>query len=90
MNISGISYPRMSYLVRTNELKTNNQPLNAVDYLNVGYMAGRFGINLSNNPHEQDPMQFLEQGTLVNINSCTSDLFEKNLNNAGIKFNRIA
>ena len=90
MNVAGISYPRVQYVVKTNDLKVNNQPLTSADYLNVGYMAGRFGINLSNNPAEQNPMQFLPQGTLININSCTSDLFEKTLNDNGIKFDKLA
>ena len=81
---------RNSYIVKTNDLKVNNQPLSSEDYLNVGYMAGRFGINLSNNPNEQNPMKIVPQGLLVNINSCTSDLFEKDLSNSGIKFDRIA
>lgn len=81
---------RNSYIVKTNDLKTNNQPLNSEDYLNIGYMAGRFGINLTNNPNEQNPIQILPQGVLVNVNSCTSDLFEKDLSNSGIKFDRIA
>ncbi len=81
---------RNSYIVKTNDLKTNNQPLNSEDYLNIGYMAGRFGINLTNNPNEQNPIKILPQGVLVNVNSCTSDLFEKDLSNSGIKFDRIA
>ena len=81
---------RNSYIVKTNDLKQNNQPLNSTDYLNVGYMAGRFGVDLSNNPNEQNPMQILPQGVLVNINSCTSELFEKDLTKSGIKFDRIA
>ena len=84
-----INSVRNTYLVKTSDYKTNNQPLNAQDYMNVGYMAGRFGINLGNNPYEQNPMQFVPNGTLVNINSCTSDLFEKNMTDMGIKFDRI-
>ena len=89
INAVGIC-PRISYMVKTNNLKANNQPLNSTDYLNVGYMAGRFGINLSNNPQEQNPMQITPDGTIVNINSCTSDLFEKTLNESGILFNKLA
>ena len=81
---------RNSYIVKTNDLKTNNQPLNSEDYLNIGYMAGRFGINLTNNPNEQNPIKILPQGVLVNVNSCTSDLFEKDLSNSGVKSDRIA
>ena len=81
--------PRYQYLIRSNDLKTNNQPLNNTDYLNIGYMAGRFGINLSN-PNEANYMCTDNRGTFVNINSCTASLFEDNLNKMGIRFNRIA
>ena len=81
---------RYSYIVKTNDLKTDNQPLNSDDYIKIGYMAGRFGVNLSNNPNESNPIEHTSQGTLVNINSCTSELFEKNLNKLGIRFDRIA
>lgn len=81
--------PRYQYLVKTNEAKLNNQPLTSNDYMNVGYMAGRFGINLANPNAPQDIKQTPE-GVVFDINSCTSDLFEQNLNQAGIKFNRIA
>ena len=80
---------RNLYLVKTNEYKANNQPLNANDYLNIGYMAGRSGINLSNNPSEPNPLYHTNNGTIVNINSCTSNLFEQNLNQAGIKFDKL-
>ena len=89
INSAPISYPRNTYIVKTNDLKYNNQPLNNTDYMNVGYMAGRFGVNLSNNPLEQNPMIHTSQGTIVNINSCTADLFEKTLADSGIKFNII-
>ncbi len=81
---------RNSYIIRTNDLKTNNTPLNKEDYMNIGYMAGRFGVNLSGNPMETNPIQQTPQGTIVNINSCTSELFEKNLSQSGIKFDRMA
>ena len=83
------SVPRYQYLVRTNESKTNNQPLNTNDYMNVGYMAGRYGVNLQN-PNMPQQMILTPEGVIFDINSCTSPLFEQNLNQAGIKFNRIA
>ena len=43
--------PRYSYLIKNNELKSDNTPLSNKDYLEIGYMAGRFGVNLSN-PNE--------------------------------------
>ena len=85
-----INSVRNSYIVKTNDLKLNNQPLNSSDYLNVGYMAGRFGVNLEGNPHEQNPMNITPQGTAVNINSCCSEQFERTLNDSGIKFDRLA
>ena len=85
-----ISPVRVSYIVKTNELKNNNQPLNGNDYMSIGYMAGRFGINLDSNPNQSNPMQVIPQGTVVNINSCTTDMFETTLETMGIKFDRIA
>lgn len=84
------SVERINYIIRTNDPKTNNQPLNKDDYMQIGYMAGRFGINLSGNPSEANPIQQTPDGTIVNINSCTSELFENTLNQTGIKFDRIA
>ena len=81
---------RNSYIVKTNEPKTNNQPLDKNDYMQIGYMAGRYGVNLSGNPMEDNPIKQTPQGTFVNINSCTSELFETNLNQSGIKFDRLA
>ncbi len=80
-----INTTRFTYLINT-----NNQSLNNNDYMNIGYMAGRYGINLNNNPYETNPILNTQSGILVNINSCTSSLFENNLKNAGIKFDRIA
>ncbi len=85
-----ISPVRVSYIVKTNELKNNNQPLNGNDYMSIGYMAGRFGINLNSNPNQANPMQVVSQGTVININSCTTDLFESTLKTMGVKFDRIA
>ncbi len=80
---------RNQYLIRTNIPKRDNTMLNADDYMSIGYMAGRFGINL-NNPNEPNFMTKTQDGVFVNINSCTAPLFEDNLNRAGINFNRIA
>ncbi len=84
-----INIDRNSYLIRTNAAKTNNCALSAQDYLDIGYMAGRFGVNLNSNPHESNPIIKTKDGLIVNINSCTSDLFEKNLTQSGIKFDRL-
>ena len=37
---------RCSYFVPTTQVKTNGEKLTPKDYFNIGYMAGRFGINL--------------------------------------------
>ena len=84
------SVERISYIIRTNEPKTNNKSLDKDDYMQIGYMAGRFGVNLSGNPKEENPLLQTPQGTVVDINSCTSDLFERTLNETGIKFDRLA
>ena len=84
------SVDRICYIVKTNEPKTNNKPLDKDDYMQIGYMAGRFGVNLSGNPKEVNPIQQTPNGTIVNINSCTSDLFEKTLSQTGIRFDRLA
>ncbi len=80
---------RNQYFIKTSELKTNNTPLTYDDYMNIGYMSGRFGINL-NNPNESNNIYKDEKGTYVNINACCSELFESKLNQAGIKFNKFA
>lgn len=81
---------RCKYIVRTNLPKTNGQYLNSIDLLNVGYMAGRFGVDLTGNPQvNYIPIQ-TQDGVIVNVNSCTAGLLESNLSQAGINFNRIA
>ncbi len=81
---------RCSYLVGTNLPKNNGEKLTDKDLINVGYMAGRFGISLDGDLSKNMKPQVCENGTYVNINSCTQSLFEKELNNAGIKFMAIA
>lgn len=81
---------RCSYLIHTNSPKRNGQNLNSNDMLNIGYMAGRYGINLDGNLKQDFRPVQTENGLLININSCTTDALEKNLNNAGIRFNAIA
>lgn len=80
---------RNQYLIKTSEKKAGNVPLNEDDFLNIGYMAGRFGLNLKN-PNEPNNIYKDEAGTYVKINSCCAHLFESNLKNAGIKFDRLA
>ena len=82
--------PRSIYHVNTKDGKADGLPLKAHDYLELGYMAGRFGINLNGHPGEMTPMKKTEEGVLIDINSCASDLFERKLQKEGIKFDRIA
>ena len=77
---------RCDYIVAIDKPKVNGQNLSKEDIFNIGYMAGRFGVNLDNNPCENCQPKFTEKGALININCCTKDLFEKNLTDAGINF----
>lgn len=81
---------RCDYLIYTNANKQNGQKLSQNDLISVGYMAGRYGINLDGNVNQNFKPVQTENGLLINVNSCTKDLLEKNLNNAGIKFQAIA
>ena len=80
---------RNQYLVRTSELKTDNTPLNSDDYINIGYMAGRFGVNLVN-PNIPNNIYKDNKGIYININSCCAPLFESTLSQTGIKFDKLA
>ena len=82
--------PRSQYHVNTKEGKEDGQPLNADDYLELGYMAGRFGFNLGGKPNEITSMKKTDEGVLIDINSSASTLFEKKLQKEGIKFDRLA
>ena len=80
---------RQQYIVKTEQNKKNNKPLTKNDYLNIGFLAGRFGVNLEN-PNEPGYIYRDNNGTYVNINSCCSELFEETLSQAGINFDRLA
>ena len=77
---------RCSYFIPINQTKTNGEKLTQEDLINIGYMAGRCGINLDGNPQEPNKPEYNNQGVKVNINCCTTDCFEKNLSESGIKF----
>ena len=81
---------RVSYSVYVNSPKTYGQKPNTQDLVNVGYMAGRYGINLDGNPNENNQPKFTDKGVLINVNSCTTDALETNLKQSGIKFDRMA
>ena len=81
-----MSVERCNYIVNINMPKRNGQYLSQKDLINVGYMAGRYGVNLDGNLNGKfRPIQ-TENGLLVNINCCTKDSFEKNLKDSGINF----
>ncbi|MBQ8634734.1 hypothetical protein IJX73_00050 [bacterium] len=77
---------RCSYFIPTKQLKRNGQELNSKDMFDLGYMAGRFGVNLDGNPNEENQPVFYKNGVALDINSCTCDLFEENLCDSGIRF----
>lgn len=80
---------RCKYSIPLNVPKQNGQRLTDKDLVNIGYMSGRFGVNLSNNPHQPNSPLFIGDKVVVDINSCTTSLFEKNLAQAGINFDVI-
>lgn len=81
---------RCGYLIGTNLPKNNGEKPSDKDLINVGYMAGRFGVSLDGDLSKNYKPVVCENGTYVNINSCTKSLFEEELNKAGIKFTAIA
>lgn len=81
---------RCQYLVYTDKPKQNGQSLSPEDVMNIGYMAGRFGINLGGNLQANSKPKHTNKGTIIDINSCTADLFQQTLQTEGIKFDKIA
>lgn len=81
---------RNTYYIPTTQTKRNGEKLSDKDLINIGYMAGRFGINLNNNPKEPNKPYYTNSGVFFDINSCTSDRFEENLEKSGINFNFLA
>jgi hypothetical protein len=81
---------RCDYFIPTNQVKNNGEKLSQTDLINIGYMAGRFGISLDGDLNKNYRPKIDEKGVTLNINCCTTELFEKNLADAGIKFNVIA
>lgn len=81
---------RVNYMIKTNSPKKNGQKPSYEDILKVGYMAGRYGISLDGNLNANHKPQQTNEGVKINVNSCTTDLLETNLNKMGIKFDRIA
>ena len=81
---------RCTYFIPTNQLKANGEKLSQNDLISLGYLAGRCGVNLDGNPQEVNKPDFTQEGVKLNINCCTCDMFEDNLNKSGIKFNVLA
>ncbi|MCD8377447.1 MAG: hypothetical protein LUB59_01515 [Candidatus Gastranaerophilales bacterium] len=88
--VSSLNIPvRNRYHINTSEIKSDNSPLTSDDYMNIGYMSGRFGINPAN-PNEQNPIYKDGSEIYININSCCAPLFESTLSQTGIKFDKLA
>ena len=81
---------RCDYFIPMTQPKNNGENLSQKDLINIGYMAGRCGISLDGDLHKNYAPKFEEKGVVLNINSCTTDVFEQNLKNACIKFNILA
>lgn len=77
---------RCDYFIPTNQTKIDGQKLTEKDLINIGYMAGRFGISLDGDLNRNIKPVFDKEGVKLNINCCTSELFEENLNKTGVKF----
>ena len=80
---------RVEYFVPYQAPKRNGKYPTNDEMLYLGYMAGRYGINLDGNPSVQYPPRRYQQGAIFNINSCTAEAFERNLSTIGMNFNRI-
>lgn len=80
---------RVNYSIHVNSPKMNGQQPTQQDLINVGYMAGRFGINLDGNLKEENKPKYTDKGLLINVNSCTTDVLEDNLKKTGIQFDRL-
>lgn len=81
---------RCQYLIQTKTPKQNGKPLTQEDLIDVGYMAGRFGVNLNGDLTRNIKPRTSDQGTIIDINCCTTDILESTLEEKGIKFNKIA
>ena len=81
---------RCDYFISTNQVKSDGQRLTEKDLINLGYMAGRYGISLDGDLDRNIKPEYKNDGVKLNINCCTTDLFEDNLEKAGIRFEIIA
>lgn len=81
---------RCSYFIPSNQTKTDGKKLTDEDLINIGYMAGRYGISLDGDLNRNVKPEISDEGVKLNINCCTTELFEENLKNSGIKFDTVA
>lgn len=81
---------RCDYFIPTNQIKSDGQKLTDEDLINIGYMAGRYGISLDGDLNRNIIPEITEDGVKININCCTTDLFEENLKKSGINFDVLA
>ena len=81
---------RCEYFIPINQTKSDGQKLSQEDLINIGYMSGRYGISLDGNLDRNIKPEFSENGVKLNINYCTKNMLEENLNDAGIKFIAVA
>lgn len=81
---------RCDYFIPINQVKSDGQKLTNKDLINIGYMAGRYGISLDGDLNRNIKPEYTKNGVKLNINCCTTDLFEENLKQAGINFEIIA
>ena len=80
---------RAEYFVPYRAQKANGKFPTQEDMIYLGYMAGRYGVNLNGSPYISYPPKGCANGAIFNINACTADTFEKNLSTMGMNFNRI-
>jgi hypothetical protein len=81
--------PMTTYVVNTSK-KRSQAPLSNKDLIQVGYLAGRCGVNLDGDPNRINTPKIGQHNLLVDINDCTTEYFEQNLNQIGLKFDRMA
>lgn len=82
--------PRCELFVATKLPKKNGKRLSREEIFNLGYMAGRCGINLDGNLNQNIKPVHTKKGVLININQCTQDLMESNLKKSGVRFEVVA
>jgi hypothetical protein len=90
MPVSQITPVSMTTYVVNTSTKSSREPLSNNDLINVGYLAGRCGVNLNGDPNRANAPKIGGNHLIVDINNCTSEFFEKNLSKAGVTFDKMA